>query len=91
MVKRAMNRAPGPTDFWWNDHQATCGGQYIKVQEPDGFSKKKAKQTSKKGSFSKIFVRIKWVTVVLCSSGSHIYADIWHHSIHQVYMGPDKY
>jgi len=51
MVKRAMNRAPGPTDFWWNDHQATCGGRYIKVREPDGFSEKKAKQISKKGNF----------------------------------------
>lgn len=41
MVKRAMNRAPGPTDFWWADHQAKCGGTYIKVREPEGYSKKK--------------------------------------------------
>jgi hypothetical protein len=49
MVKRAMNRAPGPTDFWWKDHQATCGGRYIKVHEPDRFYEKKVKQISKKG------------------------------------------
>ena len=61
MVKRAMNRAPGPTDFWWKDHQATCGGQYIKVREPDGFSEKKAKQISRKGNFNKILISKKWV------------------------------
>lgn len=49
MVKRAMNRAPGPTDFWWEEHQGTCGGRYVKVREPPGFSEKKAKQISKKG------------------------------------------
>ncbi|XP_033610461.1 sprT-like domain-containing protein Spartan isoform X2 [Cryptotermes secundus] len=48
MVKRAMNRAPGPNDFWWEEHQATCGGRYVKVHEPPGFSEKKAKQISKK-------------------------------------------
>jgi hypothetical protein len=63
MVKRAMNRAPGPTYFWWNDHQATCGVQYIKVREPDGFSEKKARQISKKGNFINKFISIKWVIV----------------------------
>ncbi|KAJ4443499.1 hypothetical protein ANN_05171, partial [Periplaneta americana] len=48
MVKRAMDRAPGPTDFWWKDHQERCGGRYIKVREPEGFSKKKTKQTDTK-------------------------------------------
>jgi hypothetical protein len=65
MVKRAMNRAPGPTDFWWKDHQATCGGQYIKVHGPDGFSEKKTKQISKKGNFNNIFISRKWVTVFI--------------------------
>ncbi|XP_024943002.1 sprT-like domain-containing protein Spartan isoform X2 [Cephus cinctus] len=49
-VRRAMNRAPGPSDFWYADHQRTCGGKFIKVREPE--SKKpipKAKKfTSKK-------------------------------------------
>jgi len=30
-VKRAMNRAPSKSDRWWNDHQASCGGEFIKV------------------------------------------------------------
>lgn len=34
-VKRSMNRAPGKNDFWWADHQRTCGGDYIKVSEPE--------------------------------------------------------
>lgn len=46
MVKRAMNRAPGPYDFWWADHRATCSGQFIKVKEPENF---KAKNSTAKG------------------------------------------
>ncbi|XP_043858746.1 DNA-dependent metalloprotease SPRTN isoform X3 [Dromiciops gliroides] len=38
-VKRAMNRAPSANDFWWAEHQRTCGGTYIKVKEPEGYSK----------------------------------------------------
>ncbi|ETV70525.1 hypothetical protein H257_13915 [Aphanomyces astaci] len=34
MVKRAMNRPPGPRDPWWATHAQTCGGSYIKVKEP---------------------------------------------------------
>ncbi|XP_057323033.1 DNA-dependent metalloprotease SPRTN [Microplitis mediator] len=34
-VRRAMNRAPGPSDFWWKNHQQTCGGEFIKIREPD--------------------------------------------------------
>ena len=40
LVKRSMNRAPGPTDFWWKQHQETCGGTYIKIKEPEGYKKK---------------------------------------------------
>lgn len=44
MVKRSMNRAPGPTDTWWSQHKATCNGSFVKVKEPEGFAaKKKAK------------------------------------------------
>ena len=40
-VKRAMNRPPSSQDLWWPNHMHTCGGQYTKVKEPDGFGKKK--------------------------------------------------
>lgn len=43
MVKRSMNRAPGPYDIWWAEHQASCGGTYTKIKEPEGFSAKKKK------------------------------------------------
>ncbi|XP_068920978.1 DNA-dependent metalloprotease SPRTN [Petaurus breviceps papuanus] len=44
-VKRSMNRAPSATDFWWDEHQKTCGGTYIKVKEPEGYSKTGKKMT----------------------------------------------
>uniref|UniRef100_A0A914M5P2 SprT-like domain-containing protein n=1 Tax=Meloidogyne incognita TaxID=6306 RepID=A0A914M5P2_MELIC len=34
-VKRAVNRKPGPYDYWWKQHQVDCGGDYIKVKEPE--------------------------------------------------------
>lgn len=43
-VKRAMNRAPGPTDRWWAEHSNSCGGSFTKVKEPDGFGEKKKKK-----------------------------------------------
>ncbi|XP_037071067.1 sprT-like domain-containing protein Spartan [Pollicipes pollicipes] len=44
-VKRSMNRAPGRSDFWWAQHQATCGGTFEKIREPEGYGKsKKAKK-----------------------------------------------
>lgn len=43
MVRRAMNRAPGPNDLWWKEHQLTCGGTFIKVREPE--AKNKGKRT----------------------------------------------
>lgn len=33
-VKRSMNRPPQPADWWFNKHQATCGGTFVKVSEP---------------------------------------------------------
>ncbi|OBS66849.1 hypothetical protein A6R68_04604 [Neotoma lepida] len=39
-VKRATNRAPSAHDYWWADHQKTCGGTYIKIKEPENYSKK---------------------------------------------------
>ncbi|KAM4693407.1 uncharacterized protein O3C94_004051 [Discoglossus pictus] len=39
-VKRAMNRAPSSLDPWWSEHQRTCGGTFVKVKEPENYSKK---------------------------------------------------
>ncbi|KFO82946.1 SprT-like domain-containing protein Spartan, partial [Buceros rhinoceros silvestris] len=44
-VKRATNRAPSARDFWWVEHQETCGGTFTKVKEPEDFSKKSKKKT----------------------------------------------
>ena len=41
IVKRAMNRPPSSRDPWWAEHQRTCGGTYVKIKEPDKYSKKK--------------------------------------------------
>ncbi|XP_068433870.1 DNA-dependent metalloprotease SPRTN [Clinocottus analis] len=51
-VKRAMNRAPSAQDPWWADHKRTCGGTYIKVKEPEGYSKKGKKDGKKDGKSS---------------------------------------
>uniref|UniRef100_A0A2C9KG14 SprT-like domain-containing protein n=1 Tax=Biomphalaria glabrata TaxID=6526 RepID=A0A2C9KG14_BIOGL len=40
-VKRSMNRAPSPRDFWWAEHQMTCGGKYTKIKEPESYRQKK--------------------------------------------------
>ncbi|XP_052902949.1 DNA-dependent metalloprotease SPRTN-like [Anopheles moucheti] len=34
LVKRTTNRKPGTYDFWWQEHQQTCGGEFIKIREP---------------------------------------------------------
>ncbi|XP_042325090.1 LOW QUALITY PROTEIN: DNA-dependent metalloprotease SPRTN [Sceloporus undulatus] len=39
-VKRAMNRAPSANDFWWSEHQNTCGGTFTKIKEPENYSRK---------------------------------------------------
>ncbi|XP_078316176.1 protein pellino-like [Crassostrea virginica] len=46
-VKRAMNRAPGPRDPWFKDHQNSCNGTFIKVKEPENYGKKKKKGEGK--------------------------------------------
>lgn len=35
IVSRSMNRKPQPADWWWEDHQKNCGGQYHKIAGPD--------------------------------------------------------
>jgi hypothetical protein len=34
IIKRAMNRAPGPSDWWFPRHQRDCGGNYVKIRSP---------------------------------------------------------
>ena len=34
-LKRAVNRSPGPHDPWWQGHKQSCGGEYVKVAEPE--------------------------------------------------------
>lgn len=47
-VRRSMNRAPQPADWWWSQHQSSCGGTFLKVDEPLEFKKKEAKKKEKK-------------------------------------------
>ncbi|KAK3715001.1 hypothetical protein LTR37_007491 [Vermiconidia calcicola] len=35
LVKRAMNRAPGKGDSWWQKHQNECGGSFEKIAETE--------------------------------------------------------
>jgi SprT-like family/Spartan-like zinc binding domain len=35
VLKRAMNRPPGPSDRWWNGHYRRCGGTYVKISAPE--------------------------------------------------------
>jgi len=42
-----MNRAPGPNDRWWMQHENTCNGTFTKIKEPDGYGKKKGKENKK--------------------------------------------
>lgn len=51
ILKRAMNRKPGPNDWWYGRHQAKCGGEYIKIKEPEKTKKRSRDESSstKKG------------------------------------------
>ena len=46
-----MNRAPSSKDRWWSEHEATCGGSFIKIKEPEGYTNKKKtrKKEERKG------------------------------------------
>ncbi|XP_054706726.1 DNA-dependent metalloprotease dvc-1-like isoform X2 [Uloborus diversus] len=54
LVKRSMNRAPGPTDMWWSQHQATCGGKFVKIREPESSNKGKLKLNENKRKLSSL-------------------------------------
>ncbi|XP_053999535.1 DNA-dependent metalloprotease SPRTN isoform X2 [Hylaeus anthracinus] len=53
IVRRAMNRAPGPNDYWWQKHQQICGGQYTKIKEPENYKAKTSKNKEKANLVSK--------------------------------------
>lgn len=46
-VRRAMNRKPGPNDYWWSKHAASCNGTYEKIAEPEKPAKKSKKANAK--------------------------------------------
>ncbi|XP_076297988.1 DNA-dependent metalloprotease SPRTN isoform X2 [Lasioglossum baleicum] len=66
IVRRATNRAPSPTDYWWKRHQQTCGGRFIKTKEPENFkarvSKNKDKPISVPKSNSSPNNILNWIT-----------------------------
>lgn len=35
IVRRSMNRAPGPNDRWWGQHSRSCGGSFVKIKSPE--------------------------------------------------------
>ena len=56
LVKRATNRAPGQTDFWWAQHKATCNGTFIKIKEPEEYTAKKKKLESAKADRGNLYL-----------------------------------
>uniref|UniRef100_A0A182JR21 Protein with SprT-like domain at the N terminus n=1 Tax=Anopheles christyi TaxID=43041 RepID=A0A182JR21_9DIPT len=48
LVKRTTNRKPGTYDFWWQEHQKMCGGEFIKIKEPS--PKRKRALTNKENN-----------------------------------------
>ncbi|CAG0919113.1 unnamed protein product [Notodromas monacha] len=53
IVRRSMNREPGPNDRWWDEHRQTCNGKYHKIREPEGYGKPKGKAVSKSSDVTK--------------------------------------
>ncbi|CAB3396455.1 unnamed protein product [Caenorhabditis bovis] len=51
-VKRSSNREPGPNDLWWAQHQASCGGKFIKIKEPESYGQKKKRSKEPVKNFS---------------------------------------
>ncbi|XP_014475058.1 PREDICTED: sprT-like domain-containing protein Spartan [Dinoponera quadriceps] len=47
MVRRATNRAPGPSDFWWLRHKVNCNGEFVKIKEPENFKSKQNNKSDK--------------------------------------------
>ncbi|KAI8909124.1 zinc finger RAD18 domain-containing protein C1orf124 [Gorgonomyces haynaldii] len=40
IVRRSMNRPPQKADSWWEEHQKTCGGEFVKIASPPEKPKK---------------------------------------------------
>lgn len=34
-VRRSMNRKPSSSDYWFKYHQTSCGGNFLKISEPE--------------------------------------------------------
>lgn len=47
IVRRSMNRPPGPNDFWWNEHMRMCRGHFVKIMGPEVPEKRKKAGTEK--------------------------------------------
>ncbi|CAH1738782.1 unnamed protein product [Aphis gossypii] len=63
-VKRSMNRAPGPNDNWWSNHQANCNGIFIKVKEPEGYGLKKKPTAQKQSDVKPVNKITNFVTIL---------------------------
>jgi len=71
IVKRSMNRAPGPSDFWYNDHQRSCGGTFSKIKEPEKKEQQKRKdKTVSKGKNTSGIASKKITTFFLPSTSA---------------------
>eukprot|EP01089_Gocevia_fonbrunei_P004336 TRINITY_DN14351_c0_g1_i2.p1 TRINITY_DN14351_c0_g1~~TRINITY_DN14351_c0_g1_i2.p1 ORF type:complete len:263 (+),score=32.96 TRINITY_DN14351_c0_g1_i2:112-900(+) len=48
IIKRSINRAPNKYDNGWYDHLRECGGNYIKIKEPEDYAEKKKNRGKKR-------------------------------------------
>ena len=62
-VCRSMNRAPGPTDYWWFEHESQCGGTYSKIAMPAGYipTLTRKRSASKLTSAAKEIKSVMWL------------------------------
>lgn len=56
-----MNRAPGPADIWWNEHDINCGGSFSKIAEPEGYKSQLKKPIGKKKGQYIIVCNYEWL------------------------------
>ncbi|KAF7992157.1 hypothetical protein HCN44_001482 [Aphidius gifuensis] len=70
-VRRAMNRAPGPNDTWWKEHERNCNGTFIKIKEPTKDDKPTNKKDDKKIPNSQKSPMDKFVTITKDPSNSN--------------------
>lgn len=81
IIKRAMNRPPGPYDLFWDKHLSKCSGAFEKIREPHkkphqaSIPKRrviavKSKAAKEKSSLSKDVVTTFRIDEMLASRGS---------------------